>query len=163
MYASFKRCKSLKGEKWGLIYLYLLFGGTIDLTPTGRTMIWTFIFLFVNLTLFLKRLWAFVEFSNLFINLCVYDIHSALWLLTEIQLTTSQPPFSEIEVFLERVFDSLHELLTWWELWSLIAGLWMFFVGASCNIASPVNTLFQVIVDFKYKMPLMPCILTLLN
>lgn len=34
--------------------------------------------------------------------------------------------------------------------------------GVSCNIASPVDTLFQVIVDFKYKMPLMPCILTLL-
>lgn len=30
-------------------------------------------------------------------------------------------------------------------------------------MASPVDTLFQVIVDFKYKMPLMPCILTLLN
>lgn len=76
-------------------------------------MISTFTFFFVNLTLFLKRLRAFVEFSNLFINLCVYDIHWTLWLLTEIQLRTSQPPFSEIEVFLERVFDSLLELLTW--------------------------------------------------
>lgn len=104
MYASFKRCKSLKGEKWGLIYLYLLFGGIIDLTPTGRTMIWTFTFFFVNLTLFLKRLWAFVEFSNLFINLCVYDIHWTLWLLTEIQLRTSQPPFSEIEVLPRKGF-----------------------------------------------------------
>lgn len=80
MYFSFKRCKSLKGEKWRLIYLYLLFGGIIDLTPIGRTTIWTFIFFFVNLTLFLKRLWAFVEFSNLFIYLCVYDIRSTLWL-----------------------------------------------------------------------------------
>ena len=95
-----------KREKWRLIYLYLLFCGIIDLTPIGRTMTWTLIFFFVNLTLFLTRLWAFVEFSNLFIYLCVYDIRSTLWLLTEIQLRTSQPPFSEIKVFLERVFDS---------------------------------------------------------
>lgn len=120
MYVSFKRCKSLKREKWKLIYLYLLFCGIID-WPIGRTMIWTLIFFFVNLTLFLKRSWAFVEFSNLFIYLCVYEIRSTSWLLTEIQLKTSQPPFSEIEVFIERVFDSLLELLTWWELWSLIA------------------------------------------